>query len=152
MDDEQVNSIVQFATGMAVLGLISGMIGGMARMMAGSSKKASTYLAKTEPPPKRVVTVTCPICGKVIEVGEYDSVTRTEALKRHIEAEHGFESHSSEHHSMWLTSEQREALEKKYGAVATRWGEEVAAVGDLAMAEKAAKVFYEKMRGAIGIV
>jgi len=33
-------------------------------------------------------TVTCPICGKVIDIPEYDSVTRSEALKRHIEREH----------------------------------------------------------------
>jgi len=37
-------------------------------------------------PQTKVVTVTCPICGKVIEIPEYNSVTRSEgALKRHIE-------------------------------------------------------------------
>jgi predicted nucleic acid-binding Zn ribbon protein len=39
-------------------------------------------------PQTNVVTVTCPICGKVIEIPQYNSVTRTEALRRHIEKEH----------------------------------------------------------------
>ncbi|GAI23445.1 unnamed protein product, partial [marine sediment metagenome] len=34
------------------------------------------------------VTVPCPICSKVIEIPEYDKVTRTEALRKHIEKEH----------------------------------------------------------------
>jgi len=156
MDNEQVNGIVQFATGMAVLGLISGMIGGMARMMAGSSRKASTYLAKTELPPKHVVTVTCPICGKVIEVGEYDSISRTEALKKHIEAEHSRdlmrpEYSPSAHHSMWMSTEQRKECEREAGAIACRWAEELVAPGDFESAKKAARVFYEKMREAVGI-
>ncbi|MFC1926773.1 ArdC family protein, partial [Chloroflexota bacterium] len=34
------------------------------------------------------VTVECPICGEVVEVKGYNHVTRTEALKRHIESKH----------------------------------------------------------------
>jgi len=146
MDNEQVNSIVQFATGMAVLGLISSMIGGMVRMMAGSSRKAYTYLTKNELAPKHVVTVTCPICGKVIDIPEYDRITRSEALKRHIEREH-----RSEHHSMWMTPEQRKECEREAGAIACRWAEEFVKPGDFESAKKAAKVFYEKMREAVGI-
>jgi hypothetical protein len=58
---------------------------------------------------------------------------------------------SSEHHSMWLTPEQRKDLEKKYGAVATRWGEEMAPVGDIKAAESAASRFWTKMKEVIGI-
>lgn len=36
-----------------------------------------------------LTTVICPICEKPIEVPEYDSVTRSDALKEHIEKEHG---------------------------------------------------------------
>jgi len=52
---------------------------------------------ETEPVPQllpqlkktsRTVTVTCPICGRDIEIPEYGSVTRTEALRRHIELKH----------------------------------------------------------------
>ena len=38
--------------------------------------------------PATEVTVACPLCEKVIEIGEYDSVTRTDALKKHLEEEH----------------------------------------------------------------
>ncbi len=37
--------------------------------------------------PYRVI-VECPICKEIIEIPEYDTVTRTEALKRHIEKKH----------------------------------------------------------------
>lgn len=39
-------------------------------------------------PAAEEVTVTCPICQKVIEVTKYDRVSRTEALKKHLETEH----------------------------------------------------------------
>ncbi|GAI63794.1 unnamed protein product, partial [marine sediment metagenome] len=48
-----------------------------------------------EPP-----TVKCPICGKVIEVPEYDKVTRSEALRKHIEDKHHSSPGQSEHHSV----------------------------------------------------
>lgn len=38
----------------------------------------------------RSMTVTCPICGDVIDIPEYDSVTRTDALKQHIKLMHGY--------------------------------------------------------------
>jgi len=37
---------------------------------------------------QRPVIVTCPICGRDIEIPEYGHITRTEALKRHIELKH----------------------------------------------------------------
>jgi len=58
---------------------------------------------------------------------------------------------SREHHSMWLSTKQREECEKEAGAIACRWAEEFVAPGDFESAKKAAKVFYEKMREAIGI-
>jgi len=47
-----------------------------------------SLVSQTEDIPHGNVTITCPICGKVIEVPEYNRVTRTEALKKHIEKEH----------------------------------------------------------------
>lgn len=38
--------------------------------------------------PETEATVTCPLCGDVIEIREYDSVTRSDALKKHLEKEH----------------------------------------------------------------
>lgn len=32
--------------------------------------------------------VACPICGKIIEVPEYDKISRSDALRKHIEKEH----------------------------------------------------------------
>ena len=175
--------------------------------MASPSKKP-TYLPKVETQP---VTVTCPICGRVIDIPQYDSITRTEALKRHIERAHGeareatlldpkrfpkrtealkklkgyeiVEVHDDgdltvssqgklyvvttegqifeqkylpqttkpEHHSMWMTPEQRKECEREAGAIACRWAEEFVAPGDFESARKVARVFYEKMREAVGI-
>ncbi len=39
-------------------------------------------------PETKAATVTCSICGKVIEIPEYNKVTRSEALRKHIEKEH----------------------------------------------------------------
>jgi hypothetical protein len=39
--------------------------------------------------------VECPICGKVIDIPEYDSITRTEVLKRHIQQEHALKKLSA---------------------------------------------------------
>lgn len=58
---------------------------------------------------------------------------------------------SREHHSMWMTPEQRKECEREAGAIACRWAEEFVAPGDFESAKKAAKVFYEKMREAVGI-
>jgi len=40
------------------------------------------------------VVVECPICHKVIDVPQYDSITRTDVLKKHIEEEHTSTFHS----------------------------------------------------------
>jgi len=57
----------------------------------------------------------------------------------------------SGHHSMWLTPEQRKELEEKYGAIATRWGEELAPVGDIKLVEAAARSFSERMKEVLRI-
>ncbi len=116
-------------------------------------ERGETHLAKygSKELPERgkgqeKVTVRCPICEKEIEVGEYDSVTRTEALMKHIEKEH-----RAGHHSMWLTLGQRKELETKYGAVAVRWAEEATKPGDIKGVETAAEYYYKKIREAFGL-
>ena len=39
-------------------------------------------------PGGRAVTVVCPICGKEIEVPDYNAVTRSDALREHLKREH----------------------------------------------------------------
>ncbi|MBA7506484.1 hypothetical protein ES706_05175 [subsurface metagenome] len=58
---------------------------------------------------------------------------------------------SREHHSMWLTPEQRKELEKKYGMVAVRWAEEATKPGDIKAAERAAEYYYGKVKEALGL-
>lgn len=58
---------------------------------------------------------------------------------------------SGEHHSMWLTLEQRKELEKKYGMVAVRWAEEATKPGDIKAAERAAEYYYGKVKEALGL-
>lgn len=35
-----------------------------------------------------MVTVECPLCGKAVEIPEYNDINRTDALVGHIAAEH----------------------------------------------------------------
>ena len=42
----------------------------------------------SNPKPSEKVTVKCPICGEEIEIAEYDSLTRSEALIKHLEEKH----------------------------------------------------------------
>ena len=95
--------------------------------------------------PAEKITVKCPICGKEIEVPEYDRVSRSEALRKHIKKEHGG------HHSMWLSPEQRKGLEEKYGAVAVRWAEEATRPGDIKGVEAAAEYYYGKLKEVFGL-
>ncbi len=57
----------------------------------------------------------------------------------------------SEHHSMWLTLEQRKELEKKSGAVAVRWAEEATRPGDIKGVEAAAEYYYKKLKEVFGL-
>jgi hypothetical protein len=61
------------------------------------------------------------------------------------------ENEKEEHHSMWLTLEQRKELEKKYGAVAVRWAEEATKPGDIKGVEAAAEYYYRKVKEALGL-
>lgn len=56
-----------------------------------------------------------------------------------------------EHHSMWLTPEQRKPLEEKYGAIAVRWAEEATRPSDLKGVETAAGYYSKKMKEALGL-
>ena len=81
-----LGQIISFAIPLAALGFVCAMAGGVMKLAGGSSSPGYSS-------PKRLssggrVTVKCPICGKEIKIPEHDSITRSEALKKHIEAEH----------------------------------------------------------------
>jgi hypothetical protein len=80
MNKEDVDSIVNFGVSVAVLGLVGHM---MRSALEESVDKPVRALPQT-----KTVTVTCPICGRVIDVPDYNAVSRSEALRRHVEKEH----------------------------------------------------------------
>ncbi|GAI60147.1 unnamed protein product, partial [marine sediment metagenome] len=81
-----LSQVISFAIPLAVLGFVCAMVGGMAGLIGGSSSPPKQLR------PERTVTVKCPICRKEIEIPEYDRVGRSEALRKHIEAEHSHHS------------------------------------------------------------
>ena len=152
--------------GISMLGFVGAMVGGMMTGVLSSSPGRTKLGHPSKPEEERRLshslkygtrelpergkglerqTVTCPICGEVIEIPEWDRVSRSEALQKHLEKV----KHEPERHSMWLTPEQRKDLEAKYGAIAVRWGEELAPVGDLEAVEHAARKFWGRMKEAI---
>src|SRR3989304_886161 len=81
---QQINDVLAF--GMSFMFMMV-MFGLLKSLVISTMKPERKYLPMTEAK-KPPVTVTCPICGKEIDVPEYNSMTRTEALRRHIEREH----------------------------------------------------------------
>jgi hypothetical protein len=61
------------------------------------------------------------------------------------------EAHVGEHHSMWLSPEQRTKLERKYGTVAVRWAEEATRPGDIKAVEAAAEYYHGKLEEVLGL-
>lgn len=63
---------------------------GMTKSLFVEESEPETNLLPMVKVEKPVVTVECPICHKIIEIPDYDGykITRSEALKRHIEQEH----------------------------------------------------------------
>ena len=88
----QVNEVTYFATWLAgalFLLWVGKTVGGMEKKFVNDVLDIATpEEIPVRIPQTKVVTVTCPICGKVIEVPEYNSVTRSEALRRHMKKEH----------------------------------------------------------------
>lgn len=136
-----LSQIISFAMPLVVLGFVCTLAGGVMTGVMGSSSSPK----RGELPQAEKVTVKCPLCKKEIEIPEYDRVSRSEALKKHLEKEHGG------HHSMWLTPEQRKALEEKYGAVALRWAEEATRPGDMKGVEAAAEYYYKRLKEVFGL-
>ena len=80
MSREDIDSIVNFGASVAVIGLVGYMMRNL--LDESADKRVGIH------PQTGAVTVKCPICSKVIEIPDYDSVTRSEALSRHMKEEH----------------------------------------------------------------
>jgi len=80
---QQTNDVIGFGLFLMFMGIVLGLV----KKLIIETESVSEYLPMTETK-KPVVTVTCPICNKVIAVPDYNSMTRTDALRRHIDLEH----------------------------------------------------------------
>ena len=81
---QQTNDVIGFGMFLMFMGFTVGLV---KSVVTKDVEPERNYLPMTEAR-KTVVTVTCPICHKVIEITEYNNVTRSDALKRHIDREH----------------------------------------------------------------
>jgi len=81
---QQTNDIIGFGMFIMFMGLTFGMV----RSVVNDEPKPERKLLPMTEPRKPAVTVTCPICHKVIKILEYNNNTRTDALKRHIDRSH----------------------------------------------------------------
>jgi len=81
---DQMNDFMGFGMFLLFVGFITGIT---KSMVTDALEPERRYAPMTEMK-KPVVTVTCPICNKVIEIPEHNSITRSEALRRHMKKEH----------------------------------------------------------------
>jgi len=81
---QQTNDVIGFGMFLMLMGLTVGLV---KSVVTDEEEPQTKFLPMTETS-KPVITVVCPICQKVIEVPEYNHMTRTDALKRHIDREH----------------------------------------------------------------
>jgi len=65
--------------------------------------------------PSEATTVQCPICGEVIEIPGYDSITRSDALERHIKDKHPTKSNPGEPQGSNFHSLMLHAVAEMYG-------------------------------------
>jgi len=81
---QQTNDVIGFGMFLMLMGFTVGLV---KAVVTGEPEPQAKLLPMTETR-KPVVTVTCPICHKEIEIPEYKNITRSDALKRHIDREH----------------------------------------------------------------
>jgi len=81
---QQTNDVIGFGMFLMLMGFTVGLV----KSVVADESETQTKLFPMNMPRKPGVTVTCPICHKEIEIPEYNNVTRSDALKRHIDREH----------------------------------------------------------------
>ena len=83
---QQMNDVLAFGMGLIFVGVILGLV---KEMMTGVMEPRHLPKVTTkEKLPQTKATVKCSICGRVLEIADYNAATRSEALRRHIEQEH----------------------------------------------------------------
>jgi len=85
---QQANDAFTFGTSLLGMILIFGFLKSVVSSLQEPENDSSPQLLPQLKKVSRSVTVTCPICGREIEIPEYGRTTRTDALRRHIELEH----------------------------------------------------------------
>jgi len=101
-----------------------------------------------EPPERgkgrKVATIKCPICGDEIEVREYDRITRSEALRKHLEEKHGTTAHS-------IHGPERQRLVDEFGSWAIGRAESVCPEDDIeCVRREAGRLIYAYRRSFTG--
>jgi endogenous inhibitor of DNA gyrase (YacG/DUF329 family) len=93
---QQLNDAFAFGTSLLGMILIFGFLKSVVSGLQEPEHDHSPQLLPQLKKASKAVTVTCPICGREIEIPEYGRTTRSDALKRHIELEHRSEEKSKE--------------------------------------------------------
>ncbi len=81
---QETNDVIGFGMFLMLMGITVGLV----KSVVTNEPEPQLKLLPMTESRKTVVTVTCPICHKVIEIPEHNNTTRTDALKRHIDREH----------------------------------------------------------------
>lgn len=148
------SQIISFAIPVAALGFVCAMAGGVIKLAGGSSSSPKQL------PQTHTGAPVCTACGSIIfRTDEKDYETPqgifcyhcVPKIYRSPQYQKVHKVAVGEHHSMWLTPEQRKELEKKCGAVAVRWAEEATRPGDIKGVETAAEYYYKKIKEAFGL-
>jgi endogenous inhibitor of DNA gyrase (YacG/DUF329 family) len=81
---DQMNDVLAFGMSLLAMTLVFGLLKSLVSdMLLPEADRTARLLPQT-----KLVTVVCPICGKVVEVPKYNAMSRSDALKRHIDQEH----------------------------------------------------------------
>jgi len=85
---QQVNDTVTFGTSLLGMILVFGFLKSLVSNLQEPENNQTPQLLPQLKKVSRIVTVTCPICGREVEIPEYGRTTRTDALRGHLELEH----------------------------------------------------------------
>jgi predicted nucleic acid-binding Zn ribbon protein len=90
---DQMNDVMAIGMSLLAVTFFFGLLRSVVSAVMEPEREPRRLLPQTRLPrhgehrEKRTVTITCPVCGKVVEIPEYDRMTRTEALRRHLASE-----------------------------------------------------------------
>jgi len=111
---QQVNDTVTFGTSLLGMILVFGFLKSLVSNLQEPENDSSPQLLPQLKKVSRTITVTCPICGREIEIPEYGRTTRTDALRRHIELEHRSEGNDRVRFQPQVLIEGGEIIPRKF--------------------------------------